>query len=1821
MKKIIIQLIFIATLTLMWQVKLFAQISGATNTCVGETEVYEIQGANSGTTYTWSVTPTGTVVNVQNYNLAIIQWNATGIYIITVSDGSTTQSLTVQVSKTIKPYITYDNEVGCQKQNVEKRVQTPQIEESEYINVCENSEVTYTAHGTLIGTQNLSNFDWTVSGGSIIAVDGTTLVTPTNNVSGSGVFTGTISTVKVLWGNTGTGYLEVTELTPYASPTYTNPTNCTAKTGSLSFKIIESPIANFLVDDLTTLPQPCYNICLNQVVNFIDLSAINSGSDIISWEWNFGDNLPISHLQNPSHKYITAGTHAVQLKVTNKCGCSDIFEYNICVDKLPSLKIECPSVVCEGEKINYIMRDPHCTPYVWSVTGGTIVQQNDPEVIVHWNNVGPNGFGYLGLDASYCPGVCKNITKIKVPVVLANGTIDGPTTTCTSTEYYYDLPAWPATNFHWTLVNNTNGATFGSYDQNSHKVSIITGSVDGSFTLKCVYENTLSKNYNCGGSASITVNVKEKAIINAPELACINLPLTASLSNYASLSGNTIWTVEDIQGTQVWQGTSNNQSITIPGSTFNTAGDYFLYATNSASFCDPEFVKVTIRDLPPAPTSILGDDYICLNYPYPYSVDLKENTITHWTASNGSINPVAYGNTINATWLSSNPKTITAYREWEDIPGCNSTNYSKTINNIVVAGSISGNTTTVEDGSESYTLNLTGGVVPEDILWTLTPSEYAGVVTGQGTNTVTVNFLNHPYTQLNVVIKCHVTKCGVTTVIPITVTVLSSTQISSLTGPTAICSGDNSTWTVNTTGATPTAIEWDFGDGTVISTSASNQPITTTNHSYTNLTNNNMIFTIIVSAYSGSNSSPSSVYTQNISVHPQPNVGLSPANVETYCQSMGTYLVSVSNNSTGSFTYKWFFKAVNANNGLLISGATGASYTISSTFPNTNPPSSTSNGEYWCVVTNTGTLCTSETNHKTVLKDCGGSSGGCTPKLPYGITNYNVTNNCGDIQASCITAGTIGANINSYNWTLTGPGPYTSSGTATQNQSLTYTVDKAGIYNLKLNVQYIDAIDPTQSCPLSKDDYITVPLVVDFLKAITCNSSGSSYDMQLTDNSSVFPANTTLTYQWKVNNAVVSTASNFILSALSPGSVQNVEFTVNDGNNSCVKTVQITLPSIPVADFSALTTYTGNPTNPYKSCEGREIELTNLSSPTADIKFYNWDFGDNSHSTQIDPVKVYLYSGYVQNHNGLAGIDLKVTNNYGCFDEITKNVHVFKNGYHADNPQYIPSVSDFCFGYSLSSAIAINNPNGGTSPYTYQWYKETSSLTGQVGSTLAGIPTLPGTGAYWVMVTDANNCYKAINPYPAMISANYPPTAIINGKSDVCDGEDFTLTALTGMPASAGLTYEWFVTSNGNTISTGITTKKFVYNAGPGTYIYTLKVSGFSTCPDVYSAPFVLTVHPKPNAPTVSLSMSDCDEYKIELSGNSSVNPTPAFNWSNGASGQSTNVYNGGVYRLWITDQYGCKNYKDIEVPQSPDIYFWRFPTGCYTFCPKDLPKRVDGPWSVNFKSWAWKKDNITITNNGGYSGFGVNSPTDPLIIDQTPNGEGNGNYNWILDNGLCKKQSDFMNVYIKEYCCNNVGMNLLTIQCHNTLPNGLVTYYYEIDVSNVICPGAIYSLSGANVSNLSSAPATLNMGNTTINGYFDASNAASITLHIKVFCPDDDCSGKLPIQLPSCFKRLANPNSDSLSVTDNNSVLLLIPNPADNKVTVNYKSKLPKEQNPKLQLRILDAYGKEVSTLQVIDAEGKIDININKYQQGIYFVELLENGKKINIKKMIIIH
>lgn len=100
-------------------------------------------------------------------------------------------------------------------------------------------------------------------------------------------------------------------------------------TVSHSISVQPSPNADFTSDD--------FSANLNQTVHFTDLS----GSNAVSWQWDFGDSQAdsTSTSQNPSHVYHTGGFYDVCLIITDINGCTD----TICKQEIVSLPPVVPS--------------------------------------------------------------------------------------------------------------------------------------------------------------------------------------------------------------------------------------------------------------------------------------------------------------------------------------------------------------------------------------------------------------------------------------------------------------------------------------------------------------------------------------------------------------------------------------------------------------------------------------------------------------------------------------------------------------------------------------------------------------------------------------------------------------------------------------------------------------------------------------------------------------------------------------------------------------------------------------------------------------------------------------------------------------------------------------------------------------------------------------------------------------------------------------------------------------------------------------------------------------------------------------------------------------------------------------------------------------------------------------------------------------------------------------------------------------------------------------------------------------------------------------
>ncbi|MEQ8908505.1 MAG: PKD domain-containing protein, partial [Vicingaceae bacterium] len=134
---------------------------------------------------------------------------------------------------------------------------------------------------------------------------------------------------------------------PMASPddttTYTvtivDGNGCSAS-AQVTVNVNPLPLVDFEVDQT----------CISDLAAFTDLSSINVGA-LSTWEWDFGDGVGSSNLQNPAYQYAAAGTYDVKLIVTSVIGCIDSVVKQVVINPLPLADAGPDFTLCEGNEV------------------------------------------------------------------------------------------------------------------------------------------------------------------------------------------------------------------------------------------------------------------------------------------------------------------------------------------------------------------------------------------------------------------------------------------------------------------------------------------------------------------------------------------------------------------------------------------------------------------------------------------------------------------------------------------------------------------------------------------------------------------------------------------------------------------------------------------------------------------------------------------------------------------------------------------------------------------------------------------------------------------------------------------------------------------------------------------------------------------------------------------------------------------------------------------------------------------------------------------------------------------------------------------------------------------------------------------------------------------------------------------------------------------------------------------------------------------------------------------------------------------------------
>ncbi|MEL6989349.1 MAG: PKD domain-containing protein, partial [Bacteroidota bacterium] len=97
--------------------------------------------------------------------------------------------------------------------------------------------------------------------------------------------------------------------------------------------------------------------CVNESVDFNDLTTFIPGESITNWEWDFDDPSSgasnSSNDQNPSHTFASSGDYNVKLTTTSTNGCTSTIEQVLKVSDGPPLSISYDSINCEASAVAF----------------------------------------------------------------------------------------------------------------------------------------------------------------------------------------------------------------------------------------------------------------------------------------------------------------------------------------------------------------------------------------------------------------------------------------------------------------------------------------------------------------------------------------------------------------------------------------------------------------------------------------------------------------------------------------------------------------------------------------------------------------------------------------------------------------------------------------------------------------------------------------------------------------------------------------------------------------------------------------------------------------------------------------------------------------------------------------------------------------------------------------------------------------------------------------------------------------------------------------------------------------------------------------------------------------------------------------------------------------------------------------------------------------------------------------------------------------------------------------------------------------------------
>ncbi|MFC2136857.1 T9SS type A sorting domain-containing protein [Bacteroidota bacterium] len=458
-------------------------------------------------------------------------------------------------------------------------------------------------------------------GQTIYKVNSATDVNYNWTISGGGTLTSSSSSATVTWNNIGSEIITV------------RPSNICGNgpSSSLNVEIKNLPTSagTIIGDSINCLGSKVYSVTSVPTIQY-------------KWELTGGGTLsPFSNIAQIS--WTSPGDYMLKLAPYNECGYGDTSKLNIIVRDVPTQPglINGDAYSCVSDTSNYQIVAVGGLSYTWAISSNDLIQYNVSASSVIWSSTGQKTISVK--PSNFCGEGPQREVIISIGDVPDEPIFsDGDTATCLGRSQYR-VTAVSGTNYIWSL--NAGGIL----NSSSNNCTVDWNTI-GDYIL------SVTGNNSCGSSTTerITIHVQDVPdpvqSITGDTLTCLGKYIY-NASN-VELFTNYLWSISsggEINSTTSaviveWQVPGTHKLRVVPN--------------NSCGTGELTSVDVHVRDVPPQPNIIIGEDNCCAGSTKNYSVIPAIGASYRWSLTGGgdlsSDNEIAI-----VDWINQGDHTLT----------------------------------------------------------------------------------------------------------------------------------------------------------------------------------------------------------------------------------------------------------------------------------------------------------------------------------------------------------------------------------------------------------------------------------------------------------------------------------------------------------------------------------------------------------------------------------------------------------------------------------------------------------------------------------------------------------------------------------------------------------------------------------------------------------------------------------------------------------------------------------------------------------------------------------------------------------------------------------------------------------------------------------------------------------------------------------------------------------------------------------------------------------------------------------------------------------